>query len=209
MKNLFIESKHEFAAFWKDIYDKVDDISRLIRRTFDTIQTDQLQPPTTSSLQQEIINDEMKTIVLTYVSVAQTPPSIHEGLSFWIFGSIEPRSEQANVNERHVRLWAVFILSDVQPLTDHKDDGFIIHLRSTLSSQNRRFDDMMHFERYKRGLLRLWGPFWLFTSCLSDSELWEIFTLRWTLPSQRMSCFEAWMLSRLVVYLVENLIRRK
>ncbi|GBM45431.1 hypothetical protein AVEN_159749-1 [Araneus ventricosus] len=97
MKNLFIESKHEFAAFWKDIYDKVDDISRLIRPTFDSIQTDQLQPPTTSSLQQEIINDEMKSGVSKYVSVTQTPSAIHESNFKVIVHSVNDKKIKSKV----------------------------------------------------------------------------------------------------------------
>ncbi|GBN03555.1 hypothetical protein AVEN_146671-1 [Araneus ventricosus] len=80
--------------------------------------------------------------------------------------------EQTNVNERHVRLWAGFILSDVQPLTNHK--GEWLHHPLEI--------DLAH-----------------------DNGLWEIFTLRWMLPSQRMSCFEAWMLSRLVEDLIREL----
>ncbi|GBM07637.1 hypothetical protein AVEN_228141-1 [Araneus ventricosus] len=73
LMNLFIELKDEFVDSRKDIYSKVDGTSRLICPTFYTIQTEEHRQPITHSLQQVIINAELKSNVSTYASVAQTP----------------------------------------------------------------------------------------------------------------------------------------
>ncbi|GBO04204.1 hypothetical protein AVEN_217481-1 [Araneus ventricosus] len=75
MVDLLIELKNEFAAFRKHIYSKVDSFSKLICSTDDTIQKEEPRP----SLQQEIIETELKSETSTYASVAQTSSAIPEG----------------------------------------------------------------------------------------------------------------------------------
>ncbi|GBM83453.1 hypothetical protein AVEN_86706-1 [Araneus ventricosus] len=67
MIGLFIELKNEFAAFRKDIYSKVDCLSKLICPTDDTIQNEDPRP----SLQREIIEIELKSETSTYASVVK------------------------------------------------------------------------------------------------------------------------------------------
>ncbi|GBM86582.1 hypothetical protein AVEN_165884-1 [Araneus ventricosus] len=76
--DLFIELKNEFAAFRKHIYSKVDSFSTLICSTDDTIQKEEPR----LSLQQEIIETELKSETSTYASVAQTSSAIPEAELF-------------------------------------------------------------------------------------------------------------------------------
>ncbi|GBN64266.1 hypothetical protein AVEN_145363-1 [Araneus ventricosus] len=82
MIDLFIELKNEFAAFRKNIYNKVDSFSKLICPTNDTIQNEEPRP----SLQQEIIETELKSETSTYAYAAITSSSIPEDfndISVW------------------------------------------------------------------------------------------------------------------------------
>ncbi|GBN84537.1 hypothetical protein AVEN_110483-1 [Araneus ventricosus] len=101
--DLFIELKNEFAAFRKDLYIKVNSFSKLICPIDDTIQNEEPRP----SLQQEIIETELKSETSTYASICY--PKKHGFVKIWIPGTYstidilfyrKDRGSSANSNRR-------------------------------------------------------------------------------------------------------------
>ncbi|GBN70637.1 hypothetical protein AVEN_91910-1 [Araneus ventricosus] len=91
MMDLFIELKNEFAAFRKDIYIKVDSFSKLICPIDDTIQNEEPRP----SLQQEIIETELKSETSTYASICSSNSSAMPESKFKVFGPVS-KDKRAN-----------------------------------------------------------------------------------------------------------------
>ncbi|GBM28800.1 hypothetical protein AVEN_130507-1 [Araneus ventricosus] len=119
MMDLFIELKIEFAAFRKGIYSKVDSFSKVICPTDDTIQNEEPRP----SLQQEIIETELKSETSTYASIAQTSSAIPES-KFKVFVKYDVIGVTETWHCEDMDSWHLF------------DDRYLVYRKDRGSSAN-------------------------------------------------------------------------